>query len=270
MSTPPEIYINVDYPMYKALITDIDATIVEISSNGNDIDKATIDTVRLAQSQRFKIACATGRGWPSTEPVVERLGLIDPCIIEGGSRIINPVDGKTIWEKFLDINASREVLKVFRKFAVGKELIKSTSNPDRIPIKEALEMTSKNRIIYLLGTDAEPANNIISVLVTTGLAAAYKTTPSWCGEKLYDIHVTHPDATKKNAILTWYRLTGIFPAETIGLGDSENDVSLFESVGFSVAVGNATNSLKQLANHISPTQKEGALQYVIETFLLKQ
>jgi HAD superfamily hydrolase (TIGR01484 family) len=254
--------------MYKALITDLDATVVPITSDGKDIDKATRNAIQRAQKSGYIIACATGRGWPSTQPVVKCLGLIDPCIIEGGARIVDPTQGTTLWEKYLNSAASAYVLEVFKKYATGTELFKSTSQSERVPIVEVSEVSQKNRILYLLGTDRETAEKVVATISQSHRAAAYKTTPSWCGDGLYDVHVTHVDATKKNAIRHWFDITRVSAAETIGLGDSENDLPLFESVGLRIAVGNATDSLKQQADHTAPTEQEGALRYVIETFLL--
>jgi len=100
--------------------------------------------------------------------------------------------------------------------------------------------------MYLLGADLATADALVTAINKTGRATAYKTTPSWCGNDLFDIHVTDPAGTKKNAIDEWQKLTGIPDEETVGMGDSENDIPLFESVGFKIAVANATDSLKSL------------------------
>lgn len=52
------------------------------------------------------------------------------------------------------------------------------------------------------------------------------------------------------------------------MGDSGNDVPIFQSCGYKVAVGNATSTLKELADYIAPPVSKHALGHVIETVLL--
>jgi hydroxymethylpyrimidine pyrophosphatase-like HAD family hydrolase len=94
--------------------------------------------------------------------------------------------------------------------------------------------------------------------------------PSWCDENLYDVHVTHLNATKRKAKHKLYEVVEVMKGETIGTGDSDNDIPLFESVGFGVAVRNGTDLLKRLADYVAPAQSDGALKYVIRRFLIEQ
>ncbi len=47
------------------------------------------------------------------------------------------------------------------------------------------------------------------------------------------------DVNKGSAILEVCRLKGLDPADTIGIGDSINDVEMLELTGVGVAMGNA-------------------------------
>jgi len=48
----------------------------------------------------------------------------------------------------------------------------------------------------------------------------------------------------------------IDPAHVVAFGDNDNDIPLFEEVGFSVAVANATTMAKKTADVIAPTNDE--------------
>src|ERR1700730_12315458 len=122
--------------MYNALITDLDGTVVGSGDDGSDLSEDLSKIVQQAESFGKKITCATGRGWLSTKPVVKRLGMTSPCIIEGGSRIIDPITEKTIWERFLNEHDSQMVVEIFKLLSSGRELLKSTSNTNRIPIPD--------------------------------------------------------------------------------------------------------------------------------------
>ena len=84
-----------------------------------------------------------------------------------------------------------------------------------------------------------------------------------------DIHVTHKKATKKNAVQELMKILNVKKEEIIVVGDSFNDLPLFESAGFKVAMGNAEESLKAKADFIAPTVYEDGLAEVIEKFILQ-
>jgi len=256
--------------MYKALITDIDGTLVPVTGNGSTIGEPTAQAFKAAINSGCKIGVATGRGWQSTKPIVERLGIIDPCIIEGGSCIINPSTEKIIWQRELDPETSRQVVEILKRLATHTELIKSAAIPERIPAKEADAGNYQlpNRVIYLLGATKELALAAQQALRGLPTIAANLTTPSWASPELYDVHVTHKEGTKSQALQEWMRLLHLDKSECIGVGDSANDIPLFEAVGLTVAVGNATDDLKEQADVVAPNRDDGALKYVLQKFIL--
>jgi HAD superfamily hydrolase (TIGR01484 family) len=252
--------------MYKALITDLDGTAVAISSDGSDIDLATKAVIQTAINNGKKLTCATGREWELAKGVIERLGFVSPCIIEGGTRIIDPKTEGTIWEKSLEAQVPTRVLEIF-KSETSAGLIIHSSDTSRQALTSVRSLPSSLRFLYLLAVEEETAIEI-SNQINTGSYATAHTTPSWEGGGLVDIHVTHPEATKEHAIQVWQKLEGVTKEETVGMGDSGNDVPVFQSSGYKVAVGNATTALKELADYIAPPVSECALRHVIETILL--
>ncbi|HET8670526.1 MAG TPA: HAD hydrolase family protein [Candidatus Saccharimonadales bacterium] len=85
---------------------------------------------------------------------------------------------------------------------------------------------------------------------------------------MFDVHVTHKHGTKAYAMQEWRALVGVSREECVGLGDSANDLPLFEAVGLKVTVGNATDDLKTNADYMAPPRGEGALRHVLNTFFL--
>jgi hydroxymethylpyrimidine pyrophosphatase-like HAD family hydrolase len=254
--------------IYKALITDLDGTAIPISSEGSDIDDRTRQAVRLATQRGYHITCATGREWELTKPVAERLGLTAPCIIEGGTRIIDPTTEKTLWEKFLDDDTAQRVFSIFKTHAPDCRLMTSKDVAQR-PIKTVGSIPDGLRFLYAVGVPLSTAELLLNH-INGHMQAAVRYTPSWKGEGLVDVHATHPEGTKEYSIKFWQQLVGVTKAETIGLGDSGNDIPIFQSTGFKIAVENATDPLKQLADHIAPSASNDALAYAINTFLLQK
>jgi HAD superfamily hydrolase (TIGR01484 family) len=252
--------------MYEALITDLDGTAIAISSDGRDVDEVTRQTVRRAIAAGKKITCATGREWELTAPIVKALGFTAPCIIEGGTRIIDPRTEQTLWEKFLDAGVPAKVLEIFKAEAPGG-LIMHSADINQRPLAGVHRLPDELRFAYLVAIP-ETAAIAISNRVNTSDYAVAHFTPSWHGDGLVDLHVTHPKGTKQHAIREWQRIENVTQETTIGMGDSGNDMPIFLACGLKVAVGNATGSLKALADYIAPDIDKHPLQHVIDKFML--
>ena len=252
-------------PFYKALVTDLDGTAVKISSDGSDVTEAARLAVQAAHEKGFKVTCATGRRWTSTKSIVERLGIVSPCIVQGGSRIIDPVTEKTLWEKHLDVSAVEATLDIFKRESDSGDL--ATFTIKRQPLNTVDRAPQDAQFMYLLNIPTETGQRIANVINAQAFAVAHLT-PSWEGEGKIDLHVTHPEATKEHAIAIWQKMVGVSKEATIGVGDSGNDIPLFLSAGLRVAVGNATEELKQFADYIAPAQSDDAIAHVINRFML--
>lgn len=60
---------------------------------------------------------------------------------------------------------------------------------------------------------------------------------------------------------------GISPSRTLAFGDSENDISMAEDLGFFVAMENATQAVKKAANFITKTNNEDGFAFGIKTLI---
>ena len=54
----------------------------------------------------------------------------------------------------------------------------------------------------------------------------------------------------------------------MGVGDGPNDEPLFRSVGVSVAMGNATEALKQIATWVTAPVEQDGLAVAIDRYIL--
>jgi Cof subfamily protein (haloacid dehalogenase superfamily) len=255
--------------MYKALITDLDGTAVPLTSMGQDVDDLTREAIRLAQERGFHISCATGRYWKSTKPVVKALGLKSLCVIQGGTAIIDSQTEEIRWQKFMAEGSTQPVLDIFKQVAHDKGWLMTSHNPTGSDLKDVQSLPENLNYMYLIGIPEVTAHEVAKAINSLDIAVAHMT-PSWQGQGLVDVHVTHPEATKEHAIKVWHELEGVEVEETIGMGDSGNDLPLFQAAGLKVAVGNASQLLKDAADYIAPDVHSHALKHVIDKFLLSQ
>jgi len=245
--------------IYKAVIFDIDGTAVANAQYAKP-SKRLIDVVQKAK-MKAHICAATGRIWSTARWVIEPLQLTAPCVICAGAEIIDPVSQKIIWKKYMNKQQVSEVLQIARTYQYktfcASELIsypkltklllqdESIIIIDNIPIEEKEQI--KKKLFSIPNIDIHEAPAYINGTVC--------------------FNITHVDATKFQALHELTVLLDIKKEEIIGVGDGDNDLPLFDSVGLKIAVGNATEKLKAAADEIVADADKDGLAQVIQKYI---
>ena len=77
------------------------------------------------------------------------------------------------------------------------------------------------------------------------------------------------DAGKGNALHWLCRVRGIDPAQTIAMGDAENDLDLLHAAGAAVAMGNGAACVRAAADFIAPDNNADGVAAALHHFLTK-
>lgn len=85
----------------------------------------------------------------------------------------------------------------------------------------------------------------------------------------FSMEVTHPRATKAQGLLELCRMLGISPAQAMALGDSGNDASMLRAAGLGVAMGNAPDHIREMADMVTETNENDGAAIAIERYALK-
>ena len=245
---------------YKAIIFDLDGTAMPLELEAMPSAKV-IQTVKKAQ-QYAKVCAATGRSLPHAKAILKALGLKDPCVISGGTQMIDPVTEKTLWEKRLSKEQVKQVIELCLPYPYAIGFSDETKG---LPAKEK-KVQGSERIIYIWGVKEEDAQYLVEQINHIDGVVAHSP-GSWTKNRV-DIHVTNSEATKKYALEKLVKILHLEKKEIIGVGDHDNDQPLFESVGLRVAMGNATEQLKENADFVTSSVEKNGLAEVIERFIL--
>lgn len=76
--------------------------------------------------------------------------------------------------------------------------------------------------------------------------------------------------SKGSSILEACNIFGIDKKDVIVFGDEMNDVSMFEVAGTGVAMGNAVDTIKSMADFVTKTNNEDGIAHYLENFLLNE
>lgn len=248
---------------FQALIFDLDGTAMPVELNALP-SKNVINAVKDAQ-KKLKVSAATGRPITVCRNILKALNLDDPCVISGGTQIIDPKTEKTLWEKRLTQSQVEEIVEVAIPYPF--EVLFSEEVYKHGASAQNKKITGSERVVYFMDVEPTYADTVLEKLKKIKNIAAHQVS-SW-NPTCVDIHITHAKATKQHAIELL--LTDILKVDkefVIGVGDSNNDLPLFASVGFKVAMGNATDELKNAADFVAPSVQEDGLATIIKSRIL--
>lgn len=247
----------------KAIIFDLDGTAIPNAPNGMPSPEL-IEAVRQTQGS-IKLCAATGRPITNAKPILSALNLKDPCVISAGAQIVNPLTDEILWEAVIEPSDVVKIIEVCKPYhyeiLVRNELMgEGGSASDRDVIDGHVN------VMYIMGCAESDAEAILEELEKIADITAAGVT-SWTHEGV-DIHITHKEATKEHAVGELLNILGLDKSEVVGVGDANNDIHLFEAVGYKVAMGNGTDKLKSMADEVIDTVDDNGLAKFIERITL--
>lgn len=86
----------------------------------------------------------------------------------------------------------------------------------------------------------------------------------------YYLDITCPQANKGFVVDYLSQLLDMSATEIATIGDAQNDVSMFERSGLSIAMGNANDEVKSSAREITTSNEDDGFARAVERFLLNQ
>lgn len=250
---------------YKLMLLDVDGTLVPVGPH-------TTPTERVRQSiqqakERIHISIVSGRPIKWLTEIFESLDIITPCIINGGSQIVDPKTKEILWEQLLDKGDVEEILKMVRKdnlsFLVNDGGFEHKNPSHLVDLEKPLAL----QLTYF---DSKlQSDRYLEKLQSLPSITAHKFF-SWGKDREYrmEIYVTHKEASKYHAAEKLARILNIETSEMIGVGDARNDVPLLNLCGLRIAMGNADDKLKTIAHYIAPDVDKDGIAHIVEKFIL--
>ena len=261
--------------MIKMVATDIDGTILNWDFK---FSPKVIECIKKLTKNGIKVVLVTGRMHIAALKLAQKLELETPIVSYQGG-LIKEQSGKTLYEKTLDINRAKEVIKWAKENNIHINLymddvlyvendniaIKRYTGERFIPYEvcnfDSLEIKNVNKILAIDFDDAERVTGWVNYLKEM-MPELYivKSTPYFC-------EISNPDAKKSCAVEFLSDYYGIKKDEILTIGDQNNDIELLKSGGIAVAMGNATDELKQHADFVTDTIDNDGFVKAIEKFV---
>lgn len=252
----------------KLIVTDMDGTLVPLAHY--EVPESLIKKVRELQDAGIRIAVVTGRPYSHAKDMVKELGIEGLGVFSGGASVINVSTDEIVWKQWLPKEYLRTIMATMQKYC--SEI---AWNPEHdIHKTETLDLTMEledsQYVFGIYDPDVEDAlKNAIAELpdIDVHYFDGYHPITK---ESVRAMHITHVLATKHHGVEVLRQIDHLPIENILAIGDGDNDIALFRSAGVKVAMGNATNDLKELADHVVSTVDEDGWIEAIDMHVLNK
>lgn len=265
----------------KLIVSDFDGT---LANSKNEVSKENIQAINRYISHGGIFAVCTGRILPSIMPVVKGMGLKGLIVACQGSAIADIESGKVLRSIKLTSEQSSRICAELERLGANVHAYPEDGFYTDIP-EGNKHLKQYELITGVTGRHADkplssfilhnniPCQKIATLVAQEEQAALY--------QKLQEIFKDEFDVTCSANVLIEICPLGenkgtalAFLADyynvprnlTCAVGDNLNDLSMIEAAGYGVAVGNASQALKDKARFITVSNDENAVAKVINDF----
>jgi hypothetical protein len=263
---------------FDMVAMDIDGTLL---NSEHEVPQENLVAINAIRSAGVLATLVTGRSTFSLVPVFEQLELDIPYICSGGAEIIDPSTGESIDRRVI----ARSDLEFIVTTAREHKTAMFFSLPDGIyyeaPPGSREDWTPSRAYQVIQVEDILSENTVSAVKVALygdpDRLSRIEATIRHHGTALHlayplevFLDVTHEDANKGAALIRLANQLDVSLERILAIGDADNDLSMFDVAGLSIAMGNAAPQVKAAADRIAPTNDENGVAWALREFVLKE
>jgi Cof subfamily protein (haloacid dehalogenase superfamily) len=263
----------------SAVISDVDGTLV---TDEKILTSRAVSAVAELRANGIIFSITSARPPRGLRELLRALGVTAPVIGFNGG-VVASSDLSIITEHLLDSDVARRAVDVFDAsgaqvwvFCGQDWLIRDAEGP--YVGLEQRTVAFGPTVVDDFGSALDAAAKIVGVSADFGLLErCEREMQSALAEKAfiarsqpYYLDITHPLANKGRALTELAKLIGIPLAEIAVLGDSANDVAMFEQSGLSIAMGNASAEVQRAADFVTDSNRDEGFASAIDRFILRR
>jgi len=231
---------------------------------------AVVDAIKKA-AEKVTVCVVTGREYGFTKHILERLGLhTGYAVVNNGANVIEIGSEKLIYDQAIERNEAEAIVKILQEekiaFYVKQHHLGRTLHKGPFQKGQVLD---KSYMFYVIEDYSEAKiDAVFTKFSPLSHITFYKT--NHASPEKFGLNITHVKATKLHGVEVIMKQLGLKREELIGVGDSYNDFPLLMACGLKVAMGNAIEDLKAIADYTAPPVTEDGVADVVDKFILSE
>lgn len=265
--------------MYKLIAVDMDGTLLR---RDDTISKKNKEVIRKVRDKGIKVVIASGRPIHGLERYLKELDFVaeDEYVMSYNGSIVQAVKTKEVIAKnMLKGKDLHRLYELAQKLEIDLHAfsMKGCITP-KMSHYSQLEGKMNNIPVYEVDFKQIALDEEIIKIMYVGEPKEIDRVVSQLPEILYkDYNVVRSmpffleflskTSGKKTGIQILAERLDVAPHEVMCIGDAGNDVEMLQYAGLGIAMGNAFEEVKQIADYITKTNEEDGVAYAIEKFV---
>ncbi|MFD8132786.1 HAD family hydrolase [Streptomyces mirabilis] len=261
---------------YKLVATDLDGTLLRSDETVSERTREALAAVTAAGAAHIVV---TGRAVPWTRHILDDLGYEGLAVCGQGAQVYDAGEHRLLTSVTLDrqvaglalakieaevgpllLAASRDGLD--GEVLVGPGYRRQDGSLPVVPIRDATDLWSAplNKVYVQHPTLSDDELAAVAAKVAGGLVGV---TVAGAGI----VEILPLGLSKATGLSLAARRLGVKAADTIAFGDMPNDIPMFAWAAHSVAMANAHDELKAVADEVTSSNEEDGIAMVLERLL---
>jgi hypothetical protein len=279
----------------RLLLADVDGTLVDSKKRITARAKTAIEKMHEAG---VKFAVTSGRPPRGMKMITEQVKLSAPLAAFNGGMFVEPDTMKVLTSQTLDTETAQAVIERIESFDLDvwvyadvEWYLRNFNAPHREKEEQTVQFPPKvvsnfsealqQGVAKVVGVSdnydlVAQAEKKIQAEFEYGIQAICTTASRDCHPSVsaarsqpYYLDVTHPKANKGSVVEMLTEFLKIPSAEIATIGDMPNDVLMFKKSGYSIAMGQAIEEVKEAATYVTAGMDEEGFAKAVEEFVLK-
>jgi HAD superfamily hydrolase (TIGR01484 family) len=252
----------------KLVLTDMDGTLLPVGHDSvSDVVKKAVQDM---QDVGIIVAAVTGRPYIQSKEVVEALGIKGLSVFSGGATVVDTRSGEIVWKQWIAKEYLRTIVTEIKPFCIelAWDLNHTMVPTDTLDPSNIMEDSQYMFGLYEEANEA-PLKEVIESLPDLDVQYFEGFHPI-TREYFPAFQINHKLATKHHGVEALRQLEHTPIANTLAIGDGNNDIALFKSAAVKIAMGNATEKLKECADHVVGSVDEDGFAEAINKYVLNK
>ncbi|WP_042142605.1 Cof-type HAD-IIB family hydrolase [Paucisalibacillus sp. EB02] len=239
----------------KLIALDMDGTLL---NTDHKVDDRTKEIIQKAMTKGVHVVLSTGRSFGTCYPIAKELELTSYLVTCNGGEIWT-MEQELLEQHLIDTEVLEKLWILGAGLGVHMWIISTEGfyhgeRPENFYDHKWLKIGFES-------TDTDKLDQLIKEISLLGDFEITNSLPT-------NIEVNPLGVSKARALHRVCEEIGITMDEVMACGDSLNDIKMIQEAGLGVAMGNAQEAIKKVANHVTDTNNNFGVAKAIEKFVL--
>lgn len=246
----------------KAVLSDLDGTLVLPDGHISEQVCAAVDEL---SARGVALLPVSGRDYHDIGELISPLNLRGLGVFSGGAAIVDLAKDKTIIEHSLPQETITAVVDRIMPYSISIGYGKGRRPVAEIDLKD---IDRPARSIWALLERSDLATVLFELAKIPDIEVHANQGP--VADEIVGLHITPVEINKRSGAKYVLDLLGVSVKNVLAIGDADNDLPLFECAAIKVAMGNASDLLKQSSDYVVSDVKGDGFVEAVNQFTLRK